>query len=258
MDSSSGDESFSSFRGFEDGELQLDRPTDGPDPEPVPSLAEPRRSRRIAGQDPTFAGANDWPLSDILEALFSNGVSAPLNASREDLLGLLAEVDPAARAAIKKKAPKRKKGAPGGDSNRARFLELSTGDSMPTASSSAAANRPESLFDAPADPVIAALAAIQSSLGDMNSRLQTLESRPAVSGPPPLPAASTPPVASAAPVPPVSLPPIVPMSSAPMRSLATAVPVPAGMPFYPPAAAVSPALRQQILAGKYDRKCLVC
>ncbi|KAK2914232.1 hypothetical protein Q8A67_002631 [Cirrhinus molitorella] len=93
------------------------------------------------------------------------------------------------------------------------------------------------------DPVLSALSSIQSSLSDMNSRIQALESGSALK--PTNPASAT-----------VRLPlanelqdhnDVIP-ATVPWRTMGSAVPVSTGSPFFPPPAAISHQLRSQIIA----------
>ena len=97
------------------------------------------------------------------------------------------------------------------------------------------------------DPVLAALDRIQLCMGEIDARLQAVESRRSPPDPAPAGAAA----AAVAGASTVAVPPVVVPQ---VHTLATAVPaVSTGVPFIPPAAAVSPHLRSQILAGNAFR-----
>ncbi|KAI2647953.1 Nesprin-2 [Labeo rohita] len=179
-----------------------------------------RLSSRLVSKSVNVTPPNicNWPLSKILETLFRNHIPAPKGASHDNKhVQKRKNIDPppAPAAAV----PKRADGPIG---------------LAPAGNSTVQSN----------DPVLSALSSIQSSLSDMNSRIQALESGSAPkstenllsSGPGSFnPASAT-----------VRLPvapgyqddDIIP-ATLPRRMMGSAVPVSTGSPFYPPAAAIS-------------------
>lgn len=160
---SEGDQSLSTFVRFDNADLGL--PPGESDSEASPAQASSfRRSRRLAGEEPALPDrpTGDLSLSEILEALFRRGVPAPVNASRDELLGLLAGCDEPVAPASKGKEPlKRKRSA-----SRPRVsAPPASGVVHAQSTASAAASR----STATADPVASALAAISSSLDNLST-----------------------------------------------------------------------------------------
>ncbi|XP_041931244.1 uncharacterized protein LOC121694912 [Alosa sapidissima] len=179
------------------------------------------------------------------EDLTSN-IQPPIGASHEDLFVLLCDsqdIPPAAdilpglptpQTSGRKQTQKRKHIEPAGTAHKRAGGQVRPGPSTPPAN----------------DPVIAALSNIQASLLDMTARISTLESdaiRPS----------SSPTVISASGV--STAPELrhlqhqpqrddVTPEFIPRRSLATAVPLTTGSPFFPPSSAIPHHLRSQILA----------
>ncbi len=217
--------------------------------ERAPSL---RQSSRLAGKGniPDAPSIDDWPIPKLLEFLLD--VTAPVGASHRELFALFLNcagfpsVDQRPVSAPRKASAKRK-----------HCSQNSVVAPTPAAAPPAKkARAPTSAVasTAPAnDAIFAALSSIQSSLSSMNSRIQTLEAAAAA----PFsssafqtavftsrePAASS--SMQASDVTPTPLDGI----TVPRRTLGSAVPISTGVPFYPPAAAISCNLRSQILAG---------
>ena len=89
---------------------------------------------------------------------------------------------------------------------------------------------------------------IQSSLGDVNARISTLENNARLTSSANAPVASTSDQVREQQHHQAPLDDVM-SEFTPRRTLATAVPVSNGQPFFPPAAAISHQLRSQILAG---------
>lgn len=204
-----------------------------------------RRSSRLAKKK--GPSLKDWPVPKLLEALYRRNIPAPSGASHGELFQFAmrhldvpdaAAVPPVTPSAASKKCTAKKKHGSRSSANASHGFT--------DASISIPAKRPRAHIDHHIqDPVLAALSNIQSSLNELDTRIHRLEG-PSTSahqntspqpGPPFVSPATTAP----------GTPPIV---ITPHRSLGTAVPAaPTGVPFIPPAAAVSPHLRAQILAG---------
>lgn len=204
------------------------------------NTATVRRSSQLASKTPNAPCLSGWPMSKILEMLFKNNIQPPIGASHEDLFAFLCDnLDipqtdatpvPPAQPAGKKHNQKRKHTEPGfAGQKRSGGQTPSGGVSAPPSS----------------DPLLEALFSIQSSLGDMNCRISTLENSRSA----PFSSAD---VSAArkqdqhfhqAPC-----DDVIPQVT-PRRTLATAVPVSTGAPFFPLSAALSHHLRSRIIAG---------
>ncbi|KAF4095453.1 hypothetical protein G5714_024531 [Onychostoma macrolepis] len=216
-----------------------------------------RRSTRLASKSSCSPGISDWPLPKILEILFKSNIPVPSGATHEELFTLLCEsIDvPASHSpphpptSGKKNTQKRKNFEPASTS--------ATGASKWACGPSSSARSSHSMIQNN-DPVLSALSNIQSSISDMNSRIQALESGSAsrisrnllLSGPASSNTASTT----------VRLPgaeqqvdDVIP-ATVPRRTMGSAVPVSTGSTFFPPTAAISHQLRSQIIAGDLIEK----
>ncbi|XP_073318232.1 uncharacterized protein [Pagrus major] len=210
-----------------------------------------RRSSRLAGKGTgqIAPSIDDWPIPKLLEFLFCNDVSAPVGASHRELFALFlncAGFPPVVQRPV-------------AQSKRKHWSQNSVVAPTPAAAPPAKRARAPATAvasSAPAnDAILAALSSIQSSLSSMNSRIQTLEAAAVPSTSSAFQAAvftSREPAAAAASsatqfsdVTPAPLDGI----SIPRRILGSAVPISTGVPFYPPAAAISFNLRNQILAA---------
>ncbi|XP_073320947.1 uncharacterized protein [Pagrus major] len=235
-----------------------------------------RRSSRLAGKGTgqIAPSIDDWPIPKLLEFLFCNDVSAPVGASHRELFALFLNcagfppvvqrpvsaptvsapsVSVPSAAAPPVSAPRK------AQSKRKHWSQNSVVAPTPAAAPPAKRARAPATAvasSAPAnDAILAALSSIQSSLSSMNSRIQTLEAAAVPSTSSAFQAAvftSREPAAAAASsatqfsdVTPAPLDGI----SIPRRILGSAVPISTGVPFYPPAAAISFNLRNQILAA---------
>ncbi|XP_073350214.1 uncharacterized protein [Pagrus major] len=235
-----------------------------------------RRSSRLAGKGTgqIAPSIDDWPIPKLLEFLFCNDVSAPVGASHRELFALFlncagfppvvqrpvsaptvsaTSVSVPSAAAPPVSAPRK------AQSKHKHWSQNSVVAPTPAAAPPAKRARAPATAvasSAPAnDAILAALSSIQSSLSSMNSRIQTLEAAAVPSTSSAFQAAvftSREPAAAAASsatqfsdVTPAPLDGI----SIPRRILGSAVPISTGVPFYPPAAAISFNLRNQILAA---------
>ena len=227
--------------------LHISESEEAIDDERAPSL---RRSSRLAGKG-NAPSIDDWPLPKLLEFLFSNDVTAPVGASHRELFALFLNcagfppVDQRPVSAPRKAPVKRK------HCSQNAVVAPTPAAAPPAKRARASASAVAST--APAnDAVLAALSSIQASLSSLNSRIQTLETTATPSSSSAFQTAvftSREPAASsstqASDVTPAPLDGI----SIPRRTLGNAVPISTGVPFYPPAAAISCNLRSQILAG---------
>ncbi|KAK2903576.1 hypothetical protein Q8A67_008289 [Cirrhinus molitorella] len=184
----------------------------------------------------------NWPLPKILETLFRNHILAPTGASHEELFTLLCEnIDvktadsaPPPPFSSKKQVQKRKNIDP----------PLVPATAAPKRTGGHVGPVPTGNYTVPSsDPVLSALSSIQSSLSDMNARIQALESGSAPKSTNPASATVRLPLASEL----QDHDDITP-ATVPRRTMGSAVPVSTGSPFFPPAAAVSQQLRSQIIA----------
>ena len=208
-----------------------------------------RRSTRIVKKGPSTPSIKSWPMEKILVELFRMGIQAPTGSSHKELFQFLiqqreggpssAPPAPASTDVRPDSAPPRKSKA------KSKNIE----STVEPAPKKGRVEPPTSFNASPTDSVLAALNNIQFSLGVMGSRIHSLESNshaapqvsrqsqpndvttiPANAGPARLPVAGLPVM--------------------PQWSLGSAVPAPpTGVPFFSPAAAVSPHLKSQILAG---------
>ncbi len=212
-----------------------------------------RRSTRLASKSSCPSGISDWPLPKILEVLFKSHISVPTGATHEELFTLLCEsIDvpapqspPRPQISGKKNMQKRKNLEPAstlatGAPNRACSLSSSARSSHSTIQNN--------------DPVLSTLSSIQSSISNINSRIQALESGSAsrisenlLSGPASSNTASTT-VTVRLPGAEQQVDDVIP-ATIPRRTMGSAVPVSTGSTFFSPSAAISHQLRSQIIAG---------
>ncbi|KAL7383912.1 hypothetical protein ABVT39_020484 [Epinephelus coioides] len=214
------------------------------------------RSSRLTSKAANIPSIDDWPIPRLLEFLFYNDITAPVGASHQELFTLFMGCagfpsPPADRlpSSAPRKAPAKRK-------HRSRNpADAPTPAAAPLPKR---ARAPASAVGsaAPAnDAILSALSSIQSSLSNMNSRIQTLEAC-APSSSSSFQAAvftSRDQAASFSAAGPSSqtddvTPAPLDGITIPRRSLGSAVPISTGVPFYPPAAAISSNLRSQILA----------
>ncbi|KAL1276886.1 hypothetical protein QQF64_023559 [Cirrhinus molitorella] len=134
-----------------------------------------RRSSRLASKSVTSPSICNWPLPKILETLFRNHIPAPTGASHEELFTLLCEnIDvqtadsaPPPPFSSKKQVQKRKNIDP----------PLVPATAAPKRTGGHVGPVPTGNSTVPSsDPVLSALSSIQSSLSDMTTRIQALES----------------------------------------------------------------------------------
>ncbi|XP_035264572.1 uncharacterized protein LOC118222813 [Anguilla anguilla] len=212
-----------------------------------------RRSSRLATHSPSNRSASNWPVEKILEALFRRGLHPPLGASHKELFSFLIEKVPDLDTATAAEGPAATPSAPrratAKRKNCARAPEFPTAATAPA--KRARTQQPSNPNKQNKDPVLATLHNIQSSLSQMDVRIQALEAPSSTSDPRSATyfQGNNRPDISPSAVDDVSYAP-PPTVMAPRRTLATAVPAAlAGVPFIPPAAAISPQLRAFILAG---------
>ncbi|XP_074508471.1 uncharacterized protein LOC141777803 [Sebastes fasciatus] len=264
---------------------------------PVPIC---QSSRLICRHSSSAPSISEWPVSRLLEVLFENHIRAPVGSSLEELFEMFlesghGETPPADLS--KSCAPR--KAAEKGDTQFPKLHCNSTAE-PPSKRARAPAVRapvvrapvrapavrapirapirapavkaPAVQATAPAagsvdqedNPFMTALFSIQSSLGNMNSRIQGLESvsaspasraLPNTDGPSTSTAAASPTWSAFAP----QIDDVIPSSfddiTVPRRSLGSAVQISTGIPFFPPAAAISHNLRSQTLAAVLHKGC---
>ncbi|KAJ8359218.1 hypothetical protein SKAU_G00157430 [Synaphobranchus kaupii] len=207
-----------------------------------------RRSARLAVRNPESPCITFWSITKILGVLFSRNIQAPLGASHEELLHFLIANVPDIATAPATGIPASTPPAPRKASAKRKHC-AAPATSSAVASAPAKRARPQSQGATPQqieDPILTALSTIQASLLDMDGRIQNLEnSSPATSFVFNEPAIGASPAATYNANPASSN-----LAIEPRRNMGTAVPAaPVGVPFFPPAAAISSHLRAQILAG---------
>ncbi|KAJ8352181.1 hypothetical protein SKAU_G00236570 [Synaphobranchus kaupii] len=209
-----------------------------------------RRSARLAVRTPESPCIALWPITKILGVLFSLNIHAPLGASHEELLHFLIANVPDIATAPAMGIPASTPPAPRKASSKRKHC-------APPATSSAAASAPAkrarlqsqgAIPQQTEDPILAALSNIQTS---SSIRIQNLEDSPSAtrfSFNEPGIGASSAATYDANPAP-------SNLAIEPRRTMGTAIPAaPVGVPFFPPAAAISPHLRAQILAEQVFEK----
>ncbi|XP_075891650.1 uncharacterized protein LOC142894270 [Nelusetta ayraudi] len=218
----------------------------------APSL---RRSSWIIQKRSPVPSIKGWPIPKILEFLFANNVAAPIGVSHEELFALLLSCSglpqpPNDRPpSIARKASAKCKNTSNLNPSGSSVTQLSKKAKAPDPATSSAVSN---------GSILAALSSIQTSLSGMDARIQSLEASAAASSQPPFVAAEFTSWASGGNFVPTAgpsshvddistvLPDEIPI---PRRTLGSAVPFSTGVPFYPPAAAISANLRSQILAA---------
>ncbi|KAJ8359101.1 hypothetical protein SKAU_G00156260 [Synaphobranchus kaupii] len=205
------------------------------------------RSARLAVRNAESPCIALWSISKILGVLFSRNIQAPLGASHEELLDFLMANVPDIATSPATGIPASTPPAPRKASSKRKYC-------APPATSSAEASAPEKRARSQSqgvipqqteDPILTALSYIQTSLLDMDARILNLENSPSstrfIVNEPGMGTSSAA-TYNANPAP-------SNLAIEPRRNMGTAIPAaPVGVPFFPPAAAISAHLRAQILA----------
>lgn len=194
-----------------------------------------RRSSRIAARNPF--SISEWPKEKILATLYSLNVQVPPNLNHDQLLTFLLEVnqDPQPPSTNVSSLPRST-----GRKATEKRKNTSNDQASPTSKKGKTSNPPQASAQQGDDRVLTALLSIQGSLSDMDNRIQALESQRSASAPRATFDAQTSSSSSNCAF----------FPDLPRRSLGSALPAAStGVPFFPPAAAISPQLRAQILSG---------
>ncbi|CAJ1053430.1 uncharacterized protein LOC115597353 [Xyrichtys novacula] len=228
-------------------------------PEEASSL---RRSSRLARKKTPDPSIKEWQIPKLLQFLFSNNIPAPIGASHQELFGLFLSCSEPQRppastpppSAPRKAAAKCKHTTSNSGTASAEGTAQTHKRARITAPAASHATPSDNLAASTNADIMSALSSIQSSLSSMNTRIQTLEANV------PTPFQATTQTfqdhvrtTSSIAGPSSQLDDVIPVPydniTVPRRTLGSAVPITTGVPFYPPAAAISPNLRSQILAG---------
>ncbi|KAF0035456.1 hypothetical protein F2P81_013214 [Scophthalmus maximus] len=217
---------------FDDDYILETQDDEGETEERAEENYQARHSSRLAGKSPPLI------KTKILDALYSRNISAPLGVRHDELFQFFVANPVQDQAAVPPLTSSSRK-----SSSKKNHCRPAAANDNNTANTAAKRPRLQTHADhQDEDPVLAALSNIQSSLSVMEVRLQVLESR------------------SDSQLPTLTLQPSTSTTTSTAfgallgdvmshRTLGTAVPTaPTGVPFFPPAAAVSPQLKNQILA----------
>ncbi|ROJ30515.1 hypothetical protein DPX16_2368 [Anabarilius grahami] len=196
-----------------------------------------RRCSRIAARNPF--SISEWPKERILATLYSLNVQVPSDLNQDELLTFLQEVnqDPQPPSTNVSSLPRST-----GRKATEKRKNISNDQASPTSKKVKTSNPPQASAQHGDDRVLTALLSIQGSLSDMDNRIQALESQRSASAPRAMFDGQTSSSTSNC--------ALFPDLALPRRSLGSALPAAStGVPFFPPAAAISPQLRAQILSG---------
>ncbi|ROI84236.1 hypothetical protein DPX16_20008 [Anabarilius grahami] len=189
-----------------------------------------RCSSWIAARNPF--SISEWPKERILATLYSLNVQVPPDLNQDQLLTFLQEVnqDPQPPSTNVSSLP----GSTGLKATEKR-KNISNNQASPTSKKVKTSNPPQASAQQGDDRVLTALLSIQGSLSDMDNRIQTLESQRSASAPRAMFDGQTSSSTSNC--------ALIPDLALPRRSLGSALPAAStGVPFFPPAAAISPQL----------------
>ncbi|ROL48632.1 hypothetical protein DPX16_7568 [Anabarilius grahami] len=185
-----------------------------------------RCSSRIAARNPF--SINEWPKERILATLYSLNVQVPPNLNHDQLLTFLQEVSSFPQSTGRKATEKIK--------------NISTDQAFPTPKKIKSSHPSQVPAQQGDDRVLTVLLSIQGTLFDMDNRIQELESQRLSSAPRVMFDGQTSSSTSNC--------ALTPDLALPRRSFGSALPAAStGVPFFPPAAAISPQLRDQILSA---------
>ncbi|ROL45242.1 hypothetical protein DPX16_17853 [Anabarilius grahami] len=196
-----------------------------------------RCSSRIAAWNPF--SISEWPKERILATLYSLNVQVPPDLNQDQLLIFLQEVnqDPQPPSTNVSSLPRST-----GRKATEKRKNISNDQASPTSKKVKTSNPPQASAQQGDDRVLTALLSIQGSLSDMDNRIQVLESERSASAPRAMFDGQTSSSTSNC--------ALIPDLALPRRSLGSALPAAStGVPFFPPAAAISPQLRAQILSA---------